>query len=63
MAIMNTDKMEAEIEETSQSWKIVDLNRAIEHDCEIQMVNFEQSKNHFWHSSAHILGSAIENTF
>jgi threonyl-tRNA synthetase len=27
------------------------------------MVNFEQSKTAFWHSSAHILGSAIEKTF
>ena len=27
------------------------------------MVNFEQSKAAFWHSSAHILGSAIEHTF
>ena len=46
-----------------QAWKVLDLSRPIEHDCEIQMVNFEQGKNHFWHSSAHILGSAIENTF
>ena len=34
-------------------------------DCDIQLVGFDNSeaKNAFWHSSAHILGSAIEQHF
>ncbi len=60
--IVDTDQISEEVSEAKE-WKLVDLSRPIEGDCEIEMVNFEQSQSSFWHSSAHILGSAIENTF
>ncbi len=42
-----------------------DLTRPIEGDCNIEYCTFEdkEGKTVFWHSSAHILGSALENTF
>ena len=32
-------------------------------DCDIKFVSFEESKKTFWHSSAHILGSVIEEVY
>ena len=42
-----------------------DLERPLEGDCEIEFVTFEdkEGKVVFWHSSAHILGSALENLY
>jgi len=37
---------------------IYDVNRIIKQDCVISAVEFDQDA--FWHSSAHILGYAIE---
>ena len=41
----------------------MDLSRGLEGDCTLEMAEFAESKSAFWHSSAHILGSAIENVF
>ena len=42
-----------------------DLSRPLEGDCHLEFVTFEdkEGKAVFWHSSAHILGSAIENAY
>lgn len=39
-----------------------DLTRVLEEDCTLQLVKFtdEEGKDTFWHSSAHILGQALE---
>lgn len=39
------------------------MSRPLLEDCEIDFVKFEESKSTFWHSSAHILGSIIEEIF
>ena len=44
----------------SESWNLVDLSRPLEQDCELTFADFNDSKQAFWHSSAHILGSALE---
>ncbi len=42
-----------------------DLNRPLIGDCKINLLKFEdpEAKTVFWHSSAHVLGAAIEATF
>ena len=47
------------------NFELWDLTRPLEGDCNIEYCTFEdkEGKSVFWHSSAHILGSAIENTF
>jgi threonyl-tRNA synthetase len=42
-----------------------DLTRPLEGDCLLEFATFEEKegKTVFWHSSAHILGSAIENAY
>lgn len=42
-----------------------DLERPLEGDCDLQLINFEddEGKAVFWHSSAHILGEAIEKLY
>ena len=47
----------------SDDFITIDLNRAIEDNCEIKFLNFDEAKSHYWHSSSHILGSAIEQTY
>lgn len=39
-----------------------DLNRPLEKDCRLEFIGFDdaQGKDVFWHSSAHILGAALE---
>lgn len=39
-----------------------DLNRPLEKDCQLEVLNFENplAKEVLWHSSAHVLGSALE---
>lgn len=54
---------QVEEEMVNSEWKLVDLSRSLEGDCEIEIADFTESKSAFWHSSAHILGSAIENLF
>lgn len=39
-----------------------DLNRPLEKDCQVELLNFDNplAKEVLWHSSAHVLGSALE---
>jgi threonyl-tRNA synthetase len=46
--------------------KVWDLTRPLEADCRLALLKFESddaAKNVFWHSSAHILGQALEIAF
>ena len=45
-----------------QPW---DMKRPIEEDCELELCKFDSpdGRETFWHSSAHVLGLALENTF
>lgn len=42
-----------------------DLNRPLETDCQVELLNFENplAKEVLWHSSAHVLGSALETVY
>ncbi|KAK5648503.1 hypothetical protein RI129_003395 [Pyrocoelia pectoralis] len=42
-----------------------DLNRPLEENCDVELLKFDndEAKSVFWHSSAHILGEALERTF
>lgn len=45
--------------------EVWDLSRPLEGDCSMELLNFEseEGKNVFWHSSAHILGQAMERLY
>lgn len=42
-----------------------DLDRPLEGDCILQLLKIEDSEGQqvFWHSSAHVLGEALENVY
>lgn len=42
-----------------------DLDRPLEEDCELQLVKFDENEGQevFWHSTAHILGEALERLY
>lgn len=42
-----------------------DLNRPLETDCQVELLNFDNSlaKEVLWHSSAHVLGLALETVY
>lgn len=44
---------------------IYDLTHKIEGDCQLSLLKFDskEGKTLFWHSSAHLLGQALENTY
>ena len=46
-------------------WELWDVTRALEGDCELQLIKFDdpRGKEVFWHSSAHVLGEALESLF
>lgn len=48
-----------------QKGELWDLNRPLVGDCQLQLLKFEEAeaKTVFWHSSAHVLGAAIEATY
>ena len=60
--IISAEDEEDVVDEKVNMW---DLERPLEGDCEIEFVTFEdkEGKVVFWHSSAHILGSALENLY
>ena len=39
------------------------MMRPIVSDCAIENVSKEEYLKHFWHSSSHVLGSAIERVY
>ncbi|KAK9814754.1 hypothetical protein WJX72_010977 [[Myrmecia] bisecta] len=45
--------------------EVWDLFRPVEDDCDLQLFSFDdpEGKETFWHSSAHLLGEALELTF
>jgi len=49
-------------DEGEAEWELWDLPRPLEGDCELQLHKFDdpRGKQVFWHSSAHILGEALE---
>ena len=68
--IVNIEEEETEqinllIKDSKEYFELWDLNKPLICDCKIEFCNFEmkEGKNTFWHSSAHLLGSAIENIF
>ena len=52
------------VEEADQ-WFFWDVNRPLEGSCQIKLLKFDdaEGKETFWHSSAHVLGEALENRF
>ena len=50
------------VELEGETW---DLNRPLEGDCTVTLFDFDSplGKETFWHSSSHLLGSALENIF
>jgi threonyl-tRNA synthetase len=61
--IVNADEDECCGE--SSNFELWDLTRPLEGDCSIEYSTLEEKegKSVFWHSSAHILGSALENVY
>ncbi|KAK2196878.1 bifunctional Class II Aminoacyl-tRNA synthetase-Biotinyl protein ligase (BPL) and lipoyl protein ligase (LPL)/Aminoacyl-tRNA synthetase [Babesia duncani] len=49
----------------SDGWALWDLSRPLEGACRLRFLDFdsENGKRVFWHSSAHMLGSALETLF
>ncbi|KEP60984.1 UNVERIFIED_CONTAM: threonyl-tRNA synthetase family protein [Hammondia hammondi] len=52
-------------ESPAEKWILYDMKRPLEGSCRLQLLKFDsdEAKHVFWHSSAHILGQAIEATF
>eukprot|EP01071_Lankesteria_metandrocarpae_P006975 Lankesteria_metandrocarpae@DN4541_c0_g1_i1.p1 len=52
-------------EPSAETWKLWDINRPLENDCKLQLLKFDtpEAQHVFWHSSAHILGQALENEY
>ncbi|CDJ57415.1 threonyl-tRNA synthetase, putative [Eimeria maxima] len=46
-------------------WQLWDLTRPLEDNCKLQILKFDdpEAQSVFWHSSAHILGQALEAEF
>ena len=66
--IVNVEDEQQEVkcsEKPKENFELWDLHRPLIGDCKIEFCNFEtkEGKNTFWHSSAHLLGSAIETLF
>jgi len=57
----DAEEGEAEVVE----WETWDAGRPLEGDCELQLLKFDdpRAKEIFWHSSAHILGEALETLY
>lgn len=57
----------ADQEREDTEFELWDLTRALVGDCQLQLVKYDPDdpdvKTVFWHSSAHVLGAAIENTY
>jgi threonyl-tRNA synthetase len=58
-------KIEASANESAVKGELWDLNRPLVGDCSLQLLKFDdpEGKTVFWHSSAHVLGAAIEGTY
>ena len=56
---------DGDADEGPADWELWDINRPLEGDCELQLHKFDdpRGKQVFWHSSAHILGEALEGLY
>jgi len=56
------DDEEEESESKGQLW---DLTRPLEGNCKLELIKFDdvRGRDTFWHSSSHVLGAALEDTF
>lgn len=63
--LVNPSDFGSDEEGKQKGWEMYDSFRPLEGDCEIQLLKFEdlEGKMVFWHSSAHILGEAMERDF
>jgi len=61
--VHDADSVEKVADCNSEGWIMQDLFRPLETDCELSFLEFKEAKGAFWHSSAHILGSAIEELY
>ena len=63
--IVSAEEEEEKKEAGEEKWELWDLFRPLEGDCKLEFATFEdkEGKSTFWHSSAHILGSAIETAY
>eukprot|EP00375_Theileria_parva_P003792 XP_766478.1 threonyl-tRNA synthetase [Theileria parva strain Muguga] len=52
-------------ENSTSEWVLWDMHRPFEDSCKVEFLDFnsEQGQHVYWHSSAHILGSALETCF
>ena len=52
-------------ESAGAEWELWDVGRPLEGDCALQLIKFDdpRGKEVFWHSSAHILGEALESLY
>uniref|UniRef100_A0A7S4EW97 Probable threonine--tRNA ligase, cytoplasmic n=1 Tax=Chrysotila carterae TaxID=13221 RepID=A0A7S4EW97_CHRCT len=64
-AVVNADREEPEESSGAQEWELWDATRPLEGDCDLKLHKFDepQGKEVFWHSSAHILGEALESLY
>jgi len=64
-AVMKIDDPDGEGAEVASEWELWDLARPLEGDCQLKLHKFEdaEGKETFWHSSAHILGEALESLY
>ena len=62
LAEITVDPESDEADQGPTEWELWDLSRPLEGDCDLQLLKFDdpRSKEVFWHSSAHILGEALE---
>ena len=65
MVEVATDPDEEGAEVTDAEWELWDMARPLEGDCDLQLLKFDdpRGKEVFWHSSAHILGTALESLY
>jgi threonyl-tRNA synthetase len=63
--IIGAEDEEEHQHEVSGNFEMWDMTRPLEGDCTLEFCTFEEKegKTVFWHSSAHILGSALENAY
>ena len=61
-AELEEEKREAAAQKTEN---VYDLHRLLEGDCELKILTFADPEGRvvFWHSSAHVLGQALENLY
>jgi threonyl-tRNA synthetase len=64
-AAQNKASNDSEDDHSKGKGELWDLNRPLIGDCSLQLIKFDdtEGKTVFWHSSAHVLGAAIEAAF